>query len=166
MSTTRRVFLRGSSTDLVYELQIINASSAFSPLDIHHHLEEIVHTWRTAARWTIVVAHDPDGKRFCANVVVRRHTATARLDNAYLGWQRQLKSLLSNNAVPLRRTWTEVNGSRAKVYANVRIAAEPFSETCITAKALARSFAGQRGTVSVSSDWTPLPPMDLTSSRA
>jgi hypothetical protein len=161
-STFRRVCLRGASADLVYDFQITGAAASSSPpLDVHHGLEQMVRTWRSAAHWTIVVAHD--GARLSAHIVVRRHTATGRFDNAFLAFQRQLTTLLSNSVVPQRRTWTAVEGSAARVYADVKVAIEPYHETCTTAKALARSFAGPRGTVSVSSDWSPLPPVDSTS---
>ncbi len=154
----RRVNIRGASVNLIYEFQIVGASAASSssPLDIHHYLEQILRTWRSAAHWTLVVAHD--GQRLNAHVVVQRHSAT-RLDNSFLAWQRQLTVLLANTAVPHRHVWTAVKGSAARVYADVKVAAEPYDATVTTVKALARAFAGPRGSVSASSDWLPLAPI-------
>jgi len=123
-STTRRICLIGGNT-LIYEFRIVNASAASSsPIDIHRRLEEMVHTWRTAARWILVVGHDGE-MSLTAHVVVQRKNSTARLDNNFLGFQRQLRTLLANNCVPRRRIWTAVKGSLARVYADVRFAVEP-----------------------------------------
>jgi hypothetical protein len=155
----RRVCIRGASVNIVYEFQIVGASAASSssPLDIHHHLEQILRTWRSAAHWTMVVAYD--GQRLNAHVVVQRHSATSRFDNSCLAWQRQLTVLLANTAVPQRHVWTAVKGSAARVYADVKVAAESYDATVTTVKTLARAFAGPRGSVSASSDWLPLAPI-------
>jgi hypothetical protein len=160
-STIRRVYIRGASINIIYEFRTVGATVSSSPLDIHRHLEQIVRSWRSAAHWTIAVAGSRDvggGQSLNAHIVVQRHSATNRLDNSFLAFQRQLTALLGNTAVPQRHEWTAVKGSAARVYADVKVATDSYDATVTKVQVLAQSFAGPRGSVSVSTDWSPHPP--------
>lgn len=72
-----------------------------------------------------------------------------------------------NGDVDLRRLeWVQNKAGSARVYTDTRASEKEYAATCEELVAVVRRLAAGHSHVSVSSDWDPLPPLDLSGTRA